>query len=304
MKIAVSGGAGFIGSHIVDRMIELGHSVVVIDDLSRGKRVNINGRAGFYKTDIAAPKAKEVIALTRPQVLIHHAAQMDVRVSVADPLFDARVNVLGSLNLLEACLAARCKKVIFASTGGAIYGDSETIPTVEEAPKAPVSPYGVAKLAVEHYLHYYHVQYGLSYVSLRYANVYGPRQDPFGEAGVVAIFATKLLQGETAVINGDGKQTRDYVYVDDVVEANVAALELKGETAINIGTGLETDVNTLYGHMKKAASMKLSAKHGPAKPGEQLRSCLSWDRANRILGWSPQMELKEGLKRTVDYFRK
>lgn len=304
MKIAVSGGAGFIGSHVVDQMIELGHSVVVIDDLSRGKRININGRAGFYKTNIASEKAREVISLTRPEVLIHHAAQMDVRVSVSDPLFDAKVNIVGTLNLLEACLATGCKQVLFASTGGAIYGDSETIPTGEEAPKAPVSPYGVAKLAVENYLHYYHVQYGLSYVALRYANVYGPRQDPFGEAGVVAIFASRLLKGEQAVINGEGKQTRDYVYVGDVVAANVAALSLEGEHAINIGTGIETDVNELYRYIRKAVPSDCEAEHGAAKPGEQLRSCLAWDRAREVLDWSPRVELEEGLKRTVDYFRK
>src|SRR5574341_55980 len=224
MRILVTGGAGFIGSHLVDRLIQEGHEVSIVDDLSTGKKKNVNPKAAFYKLDILSPKVERVFKKERPEALFHHAAQMDVRRSVKDPIFDGQVNILGTLNLLEQAVKAGTKRVIFASSGGAVYGDQERFPAGEDHPARPISPYGISKLAGEHYLYYYGRTYGLQWTSLRYANVYGPRQDPFGEAGVVAIFALKLLQNEQPVINGTGKQTRDYVAVDDVVEANMTVL--------------------------------------------------------------------------------
>ncbi|MFO7768691.1 MAG: NAD-dependent epimerase/dehydratase family protein, partial [bacterium] len=247
LRILVTGGAGFIGSHVTDAFIARGHAVAVLDDLSTGDPALIHPGAEFFEGDIRdAERVEDVFRSFRPDVLDHHAAQMDVRRSVADPRFDAEVNILGSLTLLDACVRHGTGRVIFASTGGAIYGEQERFPADEGHPADPVSPYGAAKLAAEKYLNVYHTLHGLSYAALRYGNVYGPRQNPFGEAGVVAIFTHMLLEGEEPVINGDGLQTRDYVYVGDVVAANLAALEGTGSLVVNIGTGRETTVVDIY----------------------------------------------------------
>jgi UDP-glucose 4-epimerase len=303
MKIVVTGGAGFIASHIVDAYIQLGHEVYVIDDLSTGQRRNLNPSAKIYTVDIAGPEAGKLIAEIKPDVLNHHAAQMDVRRSVADPTFDARINIIGFINLLEASKDAGVKRVIFSSSGGAVYGDREPIPASEEHETLPLSPYGVSKLTGELYLGYYHMAFGLPYVALRYANVYGPRQSTLGEAGVVAIFISHLLAGKSPVINGDGKQTRDYVFVGDVVRANVAALDTNYTGAVNIGTGRETDVVTICESLREGVGSPVKAIHGPAKLGEQRRSCLETALARKVLGWRPQVGLKEGLEQTIAYYR-
>ncbi len=303
MKIVVTGGAGFIASHVVDAYIERGHEVFILDDLSTGQKPNVNPKANLHQADIADAKSANLIERIKPDVLSHHAAQMDVRYSVADPLFDARVNILGFVNMLEACKNAGVKKVIFASSGGAVYGEQETFPAAEEHRTRPASPYGVSKRAGELYLSYYREAFGLPYIALRYANVYGPRQSSKGEAGVVAIFISLLLAGKNPVINGDGKQTRDYVYVGDVVNANVAALESSYAGEINIGTGQETDVLTIFELLRQGAGSKVAPVHGPAKAGEQRRSCLSATLAGEVLGWHPRVSLRQGLERTVAYYR-
>jgi len=239
MKILVTGGAGFIGSHVVDRLVLEGHSVSVIDNLSTGKIENVNREAKFHKIDIISPRIERVFKKERPELICHFAAQMDVRRSVADPIYDAQSNIIGMLNLMENGLRYGVRKVIFASTGGAVYGEGVPYPTSEECIPRPISPYGISKLTGEHYLFYYNVSYGLNYVVLRYANVYGPRQDPFGEAGVVAIFNQKILRDEQPVINGNGMQTRDYVYVDDVVDAVIASTYNDINDVFNVGTGIE-----------------------------------------------------------------
>lgn len=303
MKILVTGGAGFIGSHVADAFLAAGHEVVIIDDLSTGKRTNLPAAAKFYNADIRNPEAREIVRNERPQVLSHHAAQMDVRRSVADPRFDAEVNVLGTINLLEGAREVGAAKVIFASSGGAVYGEQEQFPAPESHPMNPLSPYGVTKATGEHYLFYYHAVYGLPYVALRYGNVFGPRQDPHGEAGVVAIFTERLLDGQVPTINGDGKQTRDYVFVGDVVRANLAALTTTFVGPVNVGTGIETDVNVLYTHLRVLTGNPHQAQHGPAKAGEQLRSVVDVRRAAEVLEWKPQVALEEGLRRTVEFFR-
>jgi UDP-glucose 4-epimerase len=304
MKILVTGGAGFIGSHIVDAYVGAGHEVFVIDDLSSGKTENLNPRATLRRMDLLDPKAPGIVADIRPDVLNHHAAQMDVRRSVADPVFDARINVLGFLNLLEAGREAGLKKVIFASSGGAIYGEQENFPAAEEHPMRPASPYGVSKLTGENYLAYYHRAFGIPYVALRYANVYGPRQSFKGEAGVVAIFIDRLLSGQTPMINGDGKQTRDFIYVGDVAAANLLALETSYVGGLNIGTGVETNLIALYDKICRQLGARVAAVHGAAKAGEQRRSSVDPSRAKKILRWAPATSLDEGLARTVAYYRK
>lgn len=303
MKILVTGGAGFIASHISDAYIAAGHEVVIMDDLSSGKRANLPAAAKFYHADIRTPEAREIVRNERPQVLSLHAAQMDVRKSVADPAFDATVNVLGMINMLEGAREVGAQKVLFASSGGATYGEQDTFPAAEDHPHNPLSPYGITKATGEHYLFFYHAVYGMPYVALRYANVYGPRQDPHGEAGVVAIFTEKLLADQPPTINGDGKQTRDYVFVGDVVRANLAALERPFVGSVNIGTGVETDVTTLYAHLRVLTGSPHPAQHGPAKAGEQRRSVIAIERAGEVLGWRPEISLEEGLRRTVEFFR-
>ncbi len=303
MRIVVTGGAGFIASNITDAYLERGHEVHIFDDLSTGQRQNLNPKATLHEIDIADGKSAKLIEQLKPDVLSHHAAQMDVRRSVADPTFDARVNILGFINLLEGCKNAGVKKVIFASSGGAVYGEQEIFPAPESHPTQPASPYGVSKRTGELYLSYYQQTFGLPYLALRYANVYGPRQSAHGEAGVVAIFLSMLLTGKTPVINGDGKQSRDYVYVGDVVAANVAALASDFIGPVNIGTGIETDVVEIYNHLRDAVGIGLQAQHGPAKAGEQRRSCIDNRRAGEVLGWRPQVALADGLKRTAAYYR-
>ncbi len=303
MKIVVTGGAGFIASHIVDGFIERGHEVHIFDDFSTGQKSNVNPKATLHTIDIAEPQAAQLLERIKPDALSHHAAQMDVRHSVADPTFDARVNILGFINLLEGCKNAGVKKVLFASSGGAVYGEQEIYPAPESHVTQPASPYGVSKRTGELYLSYYHQAYGLPYIALRYANVYGPRQSSKGEAGVVAIFLSMLLSGKTPVINGDGKQTRDYVFVSDVVAANLAALESPYVGQINIGTGVETDVVAIYDHLRQAVGSTIQAQHGPAKPGEQRRSCLDNRHAGVVLGWRPQVALADGLRRTAEHYR-
>ncbi len=304
MKIVVTGGAGFIGSHLVDAFIAAGHEVFVIDDLSSGNKGNLNPKAKLYSMDLLDPKIPALIAEIRPDALNHHAAQMDVRRSVAEPMFDARVNILGFINLLEAGKQSGLKKVIFASSGGAIYGEQESFPAAEDHPKRPASPYGVSKLTGENYLAYYHATFHIPYVALRYANVYGPRQNFKGEAGVIAIFIDQLLSGKTPMIHGDGKQTRDFVYVGDVAAANLTALDTPYVGGINIGTGVETDLVTLYDKICRQMGSKVAAIHGPAKDGEQRRSSLDCSHARKILNWFPKISLDDGLGNTVAYYRK
>jgi UDP-glucose 4-epimerase len=305
MRIMVTGGAGFIGSHTVDALAASGrHEVSIIDDLSAGKREQVNPRAHFHHADLRDAAAMRTIAASeKPEMIVHLAAQMDVRRSVADPAFDAQVNLVGFLNLIEAAREHGLRRVIFSSTGGAIYGEQEVFPCDEAHPRRPVSPYGVAKFATESYLFFYKVQYGIDYTALRYANVYGPRQDPHGEAGVVAIFCGRILDGKACTIYGDGGQTRDYVYVGDVVRANLAALEGAADGAINVGTGVETSVYELHRLLNAAAGSKLEAEYGPARLGEQHRSVISPARAARELGWRPEVALADGLARTFAFFK-
>lgn len=305
MKALVTGGAGFIGSHVVDRLVAAGHDVAVVDDLSSGRREFVNPRARLYAVDITSPQVAEVFETERPEVMFHLAAQAEVRRSVADPLFDVQVNVAGSVNLLEHCRKLGVTRVIYSSTGGAVYGDTTVLPTPEGHPARPASPYGTSKLAVEHYLTCWETLYGIRPIALRYANVYGPRQNPLGEAGVVAIFSHRILRGEPAMTNGDGEQTRDYVYVEDVARANLLALDHPNVTgALNVGTGIETSVNDLFKRLVTAAGVSAESRNAPPKAGEQRRSVLDPGAAKRLLGWVHQVSLDEGLRRTVEYFRR
>jgi len=303
VKVLVTGGAGFIGSHVTDVFLDAGHEVWALDDLSSGRRENLRPEARLVVADIRSPEAARLLESGGFEVMCHLAAQMDVRRSVADPRFDADVNVGGFLNLLEAARKSGLRKVVFSSTGGAIYGEQDVYPAPETHPTRPVSPYGVSKASGELYLGYYRAQYGLRSVALRYANVYGPRQNPHGEAGVVAIFSERLLRGETCIVNGTGQQTRDFVYGPDVARGNLLAATSDVEGSINVGTGIETDVNRLYALLAAAAGTDRPAKHAPAKPGEQMRSSVDPSRAAEVLGWRPTVALEEGLRRTVDWFR-
>ena len=306
-KILVTGGAGFIGSHLVDALIEKGHKVVVIDNLSTGKKENINKKAKFYKIDICSPKIGEIFKKEKPEICFHFAAQINVRKSVENPLFDAKVNILGSLNVIQNFINSQKSKIknlkfIFASTGGAIYGDAKKIPTPEDYPPNPISPYGIAKLTVENYLKFYKENFGLKFISLRFSNVYGPRQDPKGEAGVVAIFIEKLLKGEKPTIFGDGNQTRDFIFVEDAVSACLKAMEYKGQKEIfNIGTGIETSINELYKIISELLKTKIKPKYAPPKPGDLKRSCLDISLAKRELKWESKFSLKEGLQKTIKF---
>ncbi|HKY70783.1 MAG TPA: NAD-dependent epimerase/dehydratase family protein [Nitrospira sp.] len=303
MKVLVTGGAGFIGSHLVDRLILEGHEVVVVDNLATGKRRNINRAARFYKMDIQSWRLERVLRNERPNVVMHLAAQMDVRKSVEDPMFDAQVNVLGTLNMLQQAVKHGVRKVIFSSSGGAIYGEQETYPAPETHVMKPLSPYGLSKLCGEQYLSYFQRVSGLQAVSLRYANVYGPRQDPEGEAGVVAIFIQKMLNGEQAVINGNGRQTRDFIFVDDVVEANLAMMGQETQGTYNVGTGVETSINDLFRILVQHTGSTCKEMHGPAKKGEQARSVIDSTKLRHEVSWEPKADLNDGLKKTVEYFR-
>ncbi len=305
MKILVTGGAGFIGSNIVDAYIKSGHTIVVVDNLSTGKTSFVNKKATFYKADIRdANELAKIFETEKPEVLNHHAAQISVRDSVENPQNDAEVNIQGLLNLLQSGVKSGIKKVIFASSGGVVYGEARELPTPESyTPLIPLSPYGVTKLASEYYLNFYYKTYNIPYIALRYSNVYGPRQNPHGEAGVVAIFSKKLLSGDAPIINGDGLQTRDYIYVGDVVSANIKALSYSSYGCFNIGTGRETSVVEIFDMLKKLSGKDIFAKHGPTKKGEQKRSCLETKLAEKLLGCKAINPLKTGLAKTLDYFR-
>lgn len=302
MKILVTGGAGFIGSHLVDAYLQNGHDVVVLDNFYTGQRQNVNPAAKLIEGDIR-DKLGDIFRSEKFDIVNHQAAQMDVRKSVGDPIFDAQNNILGFINILQNCVEHNVKKVIFASSGGAVYGEQEYFPANEIHPLQPSSPYGITKLTGEKYLFFYAKNYGLSYVALRYANVYGPRQNPRGEAGVVAIFCDRILNSKQAVINGDGKQTRDFVYVKDVVHANILASDFQGNGIFNIGTGEETTINDIFYTIKELLNSEIPEKHGPAQPGEQRRSVISPLKAFEKLSWQPQFSLKNGLKETVAFFK-
>jgi UDP-glucose 4-epimerase len=308
--VLVTGGAGFIGSALVDRLLAEGCDVDVIDDLSTGSLANLadaratrNRKFSFHRLDVCAPQLRELVARRSPEVIFHLAAQLDVRVSVAKPMFDAQVNILGSLNVCEAAVAAGTKKVVFAGSGGTLYGVPENVPLREGHPQRPISPYGVSKKAVGDYLYFYREVHGLEYTELALANIYGPRQDPTGEAGVVAIFAGQLLAGKQPAIYGDGRQTRDYLYVDDAVDAFVRAAERGGGLLMNIGTGLETSVLDLYATMAQLVGFPHPPRFLPERPGELARSALDPGRAAIHLGWKPWTSLDEGLALTLDWFR-
>lgn len=309
-RALVTGGAGFIGSHVADQLLVEQYDVTVIDNLVSGNRAQVPERATFHELDITSGDAASLVREGAFDVICHLAAQIDVRKSVADPAFDARVNVVGSVNLLEAVRASgRPTRFIFSSTGGAVYGDLVEPPTAEEAPKDPQSPYGTAKLSVEYYMGYFARVHGLDTVALRYANVYGPRQDPRGEAGVVSIFCNRLLDGEPLTVYGDGKQTRDYVYVGDVARANVLAAAATipaaagvDSRAFNVGTSTETDVLRLAQLLAEAAGVSADVQHAPARPGEQRRSAVRTSKSERVLGWRAQMPLADGLRSTFQWF--
>ena len=303
MKVLITGGAGFIGSHIADGVIAAGHEVVVLDNLSSGKRENVPAQATLVEADIRSEAAATLIRDGGYDAVIHQAAQIDVRKSVSDPRYDADVNLLGMLNLLEASAAGGVKRFLFASSGGACYGEQDVYPAPESHPTRPVSPYGASKAAGELYLGYYGFEKKLSWCALRYANVYGPRQDPHGEAGVVAIFTGRCLKDESCTIFGDGSQTRDYVYVGDVARANVLALTSDFVGPLNVGTGVETDVVQLHAGIARATGSRVPATFAPPRPGEQKRSCIDPARAGEVLRWKPEVSLDEGLARTAEFFR-
>lgn len=299
----VTGGAGFIGSQLAERLIKEGFHVVVVDNLSSGKREYVPKAADFHQLEISSPEVSELIVELKPDFVFHLAAQIDLRYSVAQPIHDAETNIHGSLRVLEGCVSAGVKKIIFSSSGGAIYHGISLIPTPENVPCFPKSPYGVAKLSFELYLHAACHNYNQAYVALRYANVYGPRQDMRGEAGVIGIFTQKILAGEPLMINGDGEQTRDFVYVDDVVEANIKAMNDEVHGVFNIGTGVETSVNQVVAHLVDAARLPCKPKHRDAVAGEERRSALNISSAKAALGWKPKVDVKEGIKRTVQWFQ-
>jgi len=303
-KVLVTGGAGFIGSHVVDLFVSKGYEVVIVDDLSTGRVSNLNPAAKFYEIDIRDPKLRDIFDAERPDYISHHAAQMDVRRSVAQPLFDADVNILGSINVIECAKEFGIKHFVYISSGGAAYGEPERVPCVETDPINPICQYGASKHTVEHYLYMYHVNYGINYTVLRYPNVFGPRQDPRGEAGVVAIFTGKMLLGEPVLINGDGEQTRDYVFVGDCARANYLAVTIDHAPGIyNIGWGLPTSVNQIFTGLAAITEYNQPAQHGPAKLGETRHIYLDASKARKDLGWAPTSTLEEGLRETVEYFR-
>jgi UDP-glucose 4-epimerase len=305
MKILITGGAGFIGSHLADALAAKKYKVVIIDNLTTGFRKNLNPKAKFWKADLTDHKKIEsILKYEKPEVIFHLAAQIDLRKSVADPLFEGNNNILASMNLIELACRYKVKKFIFSSTGGAVYGDTNIRPTPENVEPWPVSPYGVGKLAVEKFLHYAHKVHGLKFVAIRYPNVYGMRQNPFGEVNVIAIFLHKMLAGKQPVINGNGKQTRDYIYIDDITSANIKALEKFGKVGIyNASTGKETSVNRIFREINKHFGGAFKEIHGPAKKGEQKTSCLSYNKIKRDFGWSPKVDFEIGIRKTFEWFK-
>lgn len=302
--ILVTGGAGFIGSNVTDRFIDLGHEVAILDDFSTGQRAFVNPRARLYELDLLDTAGVErCIAEFRPDAVDHHAAQIDVRHSVQDPVADATTNIIGGLRLLEACTRHGVKKFIYASTGGALYGEGRTLPATEDHPVNPESPYGVSKHTLEHYLYMWKLLHGLDYTVLRYPNVYGPRQNPHGEAGVNAIFIGLMLEGKPPRIFGDGEAVRDYLYVGDVVEANVLALERGSGATVNLGTGIGTSVNDIVRALRPLTGFEGEPVHEPPRAGEVQRIYLDAARAGRVLGWAPRTTFVEGLARTVEWSR-
>jgi UDP-glucose 4-epimerase len=304
VRVLVTGGAGFIGSHIVDGLIAHGAEVAVFDNLSSGRREFVNAAARFFEGDLTREDdLEQCLAAYRPEIVDHHAAQIDVRKSVEDPIHDARTNVLGTLALLQACTRHRVRKLVYASTGGALYGEARFLPATEEHPINPESPYGVSKHTVEHYLYLWRLLHGLDYTTLRYPNVYGPRQNPHGEAGVNAIFIGLMLEGRRPRIFGDGGQLRDYLYVGDVVAANLRALGQAGGETLNLGTGVGTSVSGIVRALNEILGTRLDPIHEAARPGEIQKIYLDATRARRILGWEPRVDFHEGLRRTVEWFR-
>ncbi len=303
-KVLVTGGAGFIGSNIADLLLEKGYEVIVVDNLSTGSRRNLDKDVKLYVKDICKADVRSIFEKEKPDYVIHEAAQINVRKSITNPVFDATVNILGSINILSCCKDYGVKKVIYASSGGAIYGEPVRLPADEKHPIRPLCPYGASKYSVENYLYIYKKNFGLDYVALRYANVYGPRQDPLGEAGVIAIFMNKLSKREKPVIYGDGEQTRDFVYVGDIANANLAALEKETNgTEYNIGTGVETSVNQLYEKMRNAMKTDTSAVHADPVPGEVRRIYLDNSLAQKDLNWKPETNLETGLKKTLQWYK-
>ncbi|MFC2058705.1 NAD-dependent epimerase/dehydratase family protein [Chloroflexota bacterium] len=303
MKILVTGGAGFIGSHVVDAFINLGHEVVVIDNLSSGRRENLNSAAKFYELSIRDDSLSAIFEQEKPEIVNHHAAQIEVRKSTNDPVFDAEENILGSLNVIANSIRSGVKRIIYSSSGGAVYGDPEYLPADEKHPVNPVSQYGVSKHAVEHYLYLYGVLHGLDYMILRYANVYGPRQNPHGEAGVIAIFAAQMLSGQRPTIFGPGDKTRDYIHVSDIVTANILALEKEKNAIYNIGTGVETSDQEIFDTLARVLGYSGTPVYAPVRKGEVYRICLNTDKARQGLGWSSTIALEEGMEQTAEYYR-
>lgn len=301
MRVLVTGGAGFIGSHVADAYVAAGHQVAIVDNLSSGRMANVPTRAAFYEVDILDPALEAIFAKERPQVVNHHAAQVDVRRSVSDPLYDAQVNILGSAKLIEYAIKSGVEKFVYISSGGAVYGEPEYLPCDEAHPIHPLSPYGASKHAVEHYLYLARHNHGLDYTVLRYGNVYGPRQDPNGEAGVVAIFTGQMLKGESVTIFGTGEQTRDFVYVGDCVRANLLALTRGSGGIYNVSCGVETSINQIFDNLKAHTAYLHEPVYAPAKAGETFRIYLDAARANQELGWKPETTLEDGLLMIVEH---
>lgn len=303
MKILVTGGAGFIGSHITDLLIENNHEILIIDNLSTGQRQNINSKAKFYLEDLSNhDKIKEILEKEKPEIIYHLAAQIDVRKSVENPVEDAKINIINAINLLELAKNNNVKHFIFSSTGGAIYGDTENIPTKEEEKELPVSPYGCAKLTIEKYLNYYNKVHGMKYTCLRYSNVYGPRQNSKGEAGVIAIFFDNMLANITPKIFG-GEQTRDFVYVKDIARANLLALSEQTSNTYNVGTSNKISITELFNKVNSFFNNQFTPVYEPMKKGEQINSCLSFDKIKQHLGWQPTINIEQGLKQTFEWYK-
>jgi len=303
VRVLVTGGAGFIASHVSDRLLDRGFDVAIVDNLATGKRENIPAGARFHEVDVRDARLAEVFEAERPDIVIHHAAQMDVRKSVTDPRYDADVNLLGTLNLLECCRVHGTRKVVYAGTGGAMFGEAAYLPVDEKHPVQPISPYGVSKHTVEHYLYAYRANFGLDYTVLRYPNVYGPRQDPHGEAGVVAIFSLQMLNGETPRIFGDGTKTRDYCYVGDIVEANMLAIERGSDGLFNIGRGIEVSDRQVFESVRDAVGVDIEPEYAPTRPGEVEHIALDATLARETLGWEWKVDLAEGVGRAVDFYK-